>query len=164
MRSYAEGTSVPVEKSKAELDGLLSRYGAAQRYIGANDATGEAQIGFTLKGRQYVLRLPLPKLADFATKPAPSRAVDQRPRARASEEQHAAWEQACRERWRAFTLLVKAKLEATQILGSTVEREFLADLVLPDGDTIGRAIAPKIAEAYQSGRMPPLFGPGGEGS
>ena len=35
--TFAEGTSVPVERSKAELDGLLAKHGASQRAMGSDD-------------------------------------------------------------------------------------------------------------------------------
>ena len=38
--------------------------------------------------------------------------------------------------------------------GSTVEREFLPDALLPDGRTLHEAIAPQIAESYQTGGVP----------
>ena len=63
-RHFAQGTSVGVEKSRAEIDRILSKVGATQRAVGHDD------------------------------------------------EQDKMWEQACRERWRVLTLLLKAKLEA----------------------------------------------------
>ena len=43
---------------------------------------------------------------------------------------------------------------------TTLESEFLANLVLPDGGTVGDWLAPQIDEAYATGRMPPMLGPG----
>jgi hypothetical protein len=68
------------------------------------------------------------------------------------------WEQGCRARWRQLYLLVKAKIEAVSIGLSTVEREFLADVYLPDGRTVGEALAPQLAEAYANGTFPRLLG------
>jgi hypothetical protein len=70
-----------------------------------------------------------------------------------------------RQRWRALVLVVKAKLEAVESGISTFEREFLADLMLPDGSTVGDFVKPQIEEAYKTGLMPKgllALGPGGD--
>jgi hypothetical protein len=50
------------------------------------------------------------------------------------------FEQNRRTRWRAVVLLLKAKLELIQIGISTIEHEFMADMLLPNGDKVGTAI------------------------
>jgi len=134
---YAEGTGVPVERSKAELERLLTRHGASQRGIMEDDAIGRAIVMFTLEGRQYRIDVPLPTRKEFP---------EQRRR-----------EQRTRERWRALILMVKAKLELCALGVSTVEREFLADLVLPDGQRLHAALINGIRKAYETGSMPPLL-------
>jgi hypothetical protein len=69
----------------------------------------------------------------------------------------AAWEQACRQRWRALALVVKAKLEAVECGISTFEEEFLAWMMLPDGSTVGDRMLPQLETAYRTGQMPPLL-------
>lgn len=152
--SYADGTSVSVERSRAELDALLSKHGASQRLIGSDDEQGFAFAVFRLAGRQVRLRVPVPKLGDYDSiiRAAPRRTI--------AETRHRAWEQACRERWRALVLLTKAKLEAIALGVSTVEREFLADTFLPDGRTVYEAIAADVERSYLDGKMPPLLGAG----
>ncbi len=149
--SYAEGTSVPVERSKAEIDGMLQRHGATQRMQAVDDDRGLAVVGFTMGGRQIRLEVPLPKIASFS-KPAGARSTWNRERV---------YEQACRERWRAVALLTKSKLEAIALGISSVEREFLADLALPNGKTVHTFMREGIAEAYASGKMGtlPMLGP-----
>ena len=63
-----------------------------------------------------------------------------------------AWEQACRQRWRALSLCIKAKLEACESGITTFEEEFLAQLVLPGGVTVAEKIMPSI----MSGKMPKM--------
>ncbi len=58
--------------------------------------------------------------------------------------------------------MIKAKLEAVASGVSTFEEEFLAHVVLPNGDTIGDWLAPQIANAYDTKKMPPLL-PSGKG-
>ncbi|NUP12934.1 MAG: hypothetical protein HOW73_43395 [Polyangiaceae bacterium] len=153
--TYAKGTSVSVEKSRAELDRILMRAGAAQRVTGSDDDAGLAYVGFTLSSRQVRLRIPMPKRGDFAKRPA-NRSWRA---AWGPEQQAAAWEQACRERWRVFVLLVKAKLEAIELNLSTVEREFLADVQLLDGRSVHEFLQDGIAEMYRTGKPLPLLGP-----
>lgn len=62
-----------------------------------------------------------------------------------------------RQRWRALALVIKAKLEAIESGITTVDAEFLAHLVLPDGRTYGEFALPQIDEVYRSGAMPPLL-------
>jgi hypothetical protein len=59
-----------------------------------------------------------------------------------------------RQRWRALNLVVKAKLESIESGLETFEQAFLANVVLPDGSTVGEFIAGDLEEAYSSGLMP----------
>ena len=111
-----------------------------------------AVIGFTMSGRQIRFLLPLPDKSAKEFWYTPGRG-----QRRADDAAHTAWEQACRSRWRALYLIVKAKLEAVEAGISTVEREFLYDIVLPDGRTAGEWIAPQIETAYQTGQMPAML-------
>ena len=148
--AYAEKTSVSVSRTKAEIEELVQRYGADQFVSGYKSDL--AVIGFTMAGRQIRFVLPLPdrKAKEYWYTPG-------RGQMRTEEAAHAAWEQACRARWRALYLIIKAKLEAVESGISTVEREFLYDIVLPSGSTVGEWMAPQIAEAYETGRMPAML-------
>jgi hypothetical protein len=64
-------------------------------------------------------------------------------------------EAATRQRWRALVLVLKAKLEAVASGISTLEAEFLANVVMADGRTIGAAILPRLTEACDTGRLLP---------
>jgi hypothetical protein len=153
MNRYASGTGVSVDRSRAELDRLLSRYGASKRLTSVDDENGEAYVGFFIHERTVKLRIPLPKLNDFATK-YDGRSQGQR---KVSQEAQAKlYEQACRERWRVFVLLVKAKLETVELGLSTVEREFMADICLPNGRTVGQLMESVIQDAYATGKVPKL--------
>lgn len=152
--AYAEKTSVSVSKTKAEIEELVQKYGADQFVSGYKDDI--AVIGFSMSGRQIRFLLPLPDKQEREYWYTPGRG-----QRRTEDAAHAAWEQACRSRWRALYLIVKAKLEAVEAGISTVEREFFYDIVLPDGRTAGEWMAPQIEAAYQTGEMPamlPMFG------
>jgi hypothetical protein len=147
--SYAAKTEVPIERSKAEIETVVARYGAQQFLSGwSND--GSALIGFTMKDRQVKFLLRLPDKAD-------DRFTQHSKGPRSATAAHDLWEQACRQKWRALGLVIKAKLEAVDAGISIFEDEFLANIVLPNGNLVGQEIRPRIAQAYDSGTMPPLL-------
>ncbi len=154
MAGYAEATKVPVEKSRAEIEGVLRRYGATGFISGWNET--QAVIGFQMGGRQCKFFLPIPNPAEDRF----TRRTDVRTRktyALPPERAHKEWEQACRQRWRALALVIRAKLEAVAAGITVFEDEFMAHIVLPDGQTIGQVMRPQIEDAYREGRMPPLL-------
>ena len=73
------------------------------------------------------------------------------------------YRQACRARHRALLLILKAKLEAIEAGATEFDQEFLANIVLPDGQAVGQWLRPRITAAYESGRMPALPPPDGGG-
>lgn len=150
MARFAEGTTVPVEKSKAEIEATLARYGATAFASGWQGNL--ASIQFEARGRRVRFLLPLPDRADRRFTHTPGRGLPRRP-----DEVQREWEAGCRQSWRALALVVKAKLEAVAAKITTFEDEFLANIVLPDGATVADHVKPKIALAYQSGAMPPLL-------
>lgn len=71
-----------------------------------------------------------------------------------------ACEQETRQRWRALSLTVKAKLEAVECGITTLEQEFLAFVVLPGQDkTIGEWIIEKALPQIRGGEMPKMLMP-----
>lgn len=149
--AYAETTSVPIERSKAEIERTLAKYGASA-FAYASD-TEKAMIRFAMKNRQVMFLLPLPPFADFL--------LDKRRWIRPQAKQQEAWEQACRSKWRALALAIKAKLEAVESGITAFEDEFLSHIMLPNGKTAGDWLKPQIESAYQNNKMPPLLGYGG---
>jgi len=152
---YAQDTSVAVEKSKAEIERILMRYGCDQ-FMSGWDQT-KATIGFRHKGRFVSIVLALPDRQDKEFTHKQPRATWRPPIARDPADAHKVWEQACRQRWRALALVVKAKLEAVEIGISSFDAEFLAWTMLPDGRSVGEWIAPQLEAAYSSGKMPPML-------
>ena len=73
--------------------------------------------------------------------------------------QQSVWQQACRQRWRALLLIIRAKLEAVESGITTLESEFLANIVLPDVGTVGQWLAPQLEQANATGSMPPMLLP-----
>jgi len=148
-RAYAEGTTVPVEKTRVEIERVLTKHGANQLGIVSDTERGAAMVLFSMAERQVRMRVPLPRLEEARR----GRGASNRDR------QIHRWEQASRERWRAVLLLVRAKLELIELGLSTIEREFLADIALPNGQTVGDLLHVQLEEAYATGSMPPLLPP-----
>ena len=151
---YAKDTTVAVEKSRGEIERTLARYGATAFAYGWDQE--RAMLQFEADHRMVRFLLPLPDRNAVEFQRTPSRGF-----ARSDEQVYAAWEQACRQRWRALALVVKAKLEAVSAGISEFEDEFLAHIVLPDGSTAGQWMRPQIAAAYETSRMPPMLALGG---
>lgn len=142
MTKFAENTSVPVERSRSEIERTLERYGASAFGYATRD--GLAMIEFTIADRHVKFILELPSRT--------SRVFTHHSRgARSPAGALEAWEQSCRQRWRALALVVKAKLEATEAGISTIEQEFLAHIVLPSGRTVWEETHAAIAQQYELG-------------
>jgi hypothetical protein len=156
MRPYAAGTSVASERSRAEIETLLGKHGATQRGIAVNDETGLAQVAFVIHGHKYRLDVPMPPGPDLSTaqgKPRGWYSWDEQRRQRWAFSEV---EQSRRERWRAIVLLLKAKLELVQIGISSVEKEFLSDMVLANGETMHHAVAEALSRSLATGKAPVL--------
>ncbi len=150
MARYAVNTEVTSDRSRSEIESTLRRYGAMKFAYGWTDE--EATVLFELVGRRVLFRLPLPNRNDRVFTHTPGRGQRRDPAAAERE-----WEKAQRQRWRALALVIKAKLEAVDSGITTVEQEFLAHIVLPDGSTVGQWIAPQVAAAYDTGEMPAIM-------
>lgn len=147
---YAEGTAVSVEKSRAEIESCVRRYGATGFISGwRND---DAMITFEIKEKRIRFMLPLPSRTSKEFTHTPSRGTR-----RDERSAYQAWEQACRQRWRALALAVKAKLEAVECGIASFEEEFLAYVVMPNGMTIGEAMIPQLPDVCATGKLPPLL-------
>ncbi len=146
---YAAGTDVPTDRSRAEIEKTLRRYGATQFLYGW---TGQrATVGFTAHDRNIRFELPLPDSAD------PEFTRTDTGRQRSDTAAADAYERAVRQRWRALALVVKAKLEAVACGIATFEDEFLASTVLPGGMTVADTVRDRVSEAYSTGQVPALL-------
>lgn len=150
MTRYAEDTSVPSDRSRAEIERTLQRYGADRFLYGWED--GRAMIGFRADGRHVRFILPLPDRNAREFQLTPTGRFK-----RSDTDIEKAYEQAVKQRWRALALVVKAKLEAVEAGITTFEDEFLAHILLPDGRSFGEWAAPQVERAYAKGLMPSML-------
>lgn len=151
MSRYAEKTGVSSDRSRQEIEKTLNRYGATGFMYGWKDMY--CIVAFEMHNRRIKFQLPLPdkKSREFTHTPG-------RGSLRHEEDALIAWEQGCRQRWRALALAIKAKLEAVESGITTFEEEFMAHIVLPNGNTAGAWLIPQLSDAYKNQRMPPLLG------
>lgn len=136
-RRFAEDTAVPVSRTQEEIKAALRKAGADR--IAVYESDERSSIAFGLPGGMFRITVPL----------------DAKPKDAAQDARRA---------WRLLGLLMKAKLEAVREGATTIEREFLADMLLPDGSTVGEWAGDQLKIAYQSGKMPTtllLSGPAG---
>ncbi len=154
MSTYASNTSVSAEKSRAEIERTLQRFGADQFMYGWEQE--RAVVQFSAEGRsiRFVLVLPDKEDPKFSMTPGGRRRRD-------ADAMLKAWEQETRSTWRALALVIKSKLVAVEEGIMTFEEEFLAHIVLPSGGTVGEWIVPQIERSYETGDMP-LALPGGD--
>lgn len=148
MSKFAADTIVSISASKAEIERIVERYGAGQ-FMSGWDAE-KALIAFSMEGRQVRFILPMPSLTE-------QRFTHHSRGARTPEAARKEWEQACRQRWRALCLVIKAKLEAVESGISVFEDEFMANIVLPGGMTVSQHVRPSIAAAYETGQIAPML-------
>jgi len=151
MPRYAAKTQVSADRSKVEIERTLMRYGA-DKFLYGSSRQGAA-IGFVYNGRAIRMELPLPDIKSFSLTPAGKYE-------RTKEQAYKAWEQACRQRWRALALTIKAKLEGIEAGILNFEKEFLAYTCLPDGSTVADFMEPQITAAIETGKMPQNLLPG----
>lgn len=149
MARYASKTTVSPDKSRAEIEKTLHRYGASAFMYGTSQ--NQAVVAFEMLNRRIKFTLPLPDIKSDEIQ------LDGRGWSRSESAIKAAYEQAVRQRWRALTLVIKAKLEAVESGVAQFEEEFLAHIVLPNGETVGRFMLPQVAKAYETNQMPPLL-------
>jgi hypothetical protein len=152
MGKFAANTEVSSSKTRDEIERTLTRYGADGFMFGWDGP--RAMIAFRMEGRQVKFILPLPERSDPAfTQYKQGLQIKERTLSAAAER----YEQACRQRWRALALVVKAKLEAVECGISEFDDEFMANIIMHDGQTVGQWAKPQIAQMYDSGHMPPLL-------
>lgn len=161
---YAEHTEVPVERSKAEIEGSLMRYGCSHFISGWTPSGAMLQfiIPFDGKDRLVKFELAMPTKDDKEIKIGTRmyRGEKVKDYERTEAEIKRILEQEIRRRWRALALIIKAKLEAVSSGIVLFEEEFLAHFVMPNGQTLGRWMSPKLTAAYKTGEMPLLALPG----
>lgn len=133
--AFASKTKVPIYRSQAEIQKILSKYNAtAFAFAERNDL---AVVQFEMNGKRIKFIMQLPTYS----KSTKSIVVDQIKKSK----------------WRALVLTIKAKLESIEARITTFEQEFMAHIVLPNGATVGDSVIPYIEKSYKENSMTPLL-------
>jgi len=147
--TYAKDTTVSPERSRAEIETTLRRYGAEAFSYGFDGE--KAAIAFRAMGRMVRFNVVVPDLKDFRF------TGGRNPRRRTDGQMQSARDQVERQRWRALLLVIKAKLESIEAGIETFDEAFMPHLLLPDGQRFGDWAADEIVHIYESGEMPRLL-------
>src|SRR5690242_9147945 len=118
--AYAANTSVPVERSRAEIERLLTRHKCSKFLAGVDHDAHRATVQFQAHNRiiKFDVVLPDPKDKKYQR--------DRNGWQRSPSGIEKLVDQETRTRWRALLLVIKAKLEAVESGIATFEDEFLA--------------------------------------
>ncbi len=135
-QTYASKTDVPVSRSRDEIERTLSRFGA-DSFAYSSSKDGQVMIAFELKDYRIVMRMQLPDRKAFLHNSYGN--------ARTESAVEKDWEQASRQRWRTLAAAIKAKLAMIDDGISSVEQEFLAQIVV-GRSTIGEQMIPQLRE------------------
>lgn len=137
LGQYARNTSVPVARSRAEIERVLTKYGASK--FGSMSEENRATLYFEVKGRQLQWTIPIPERKRYRHETDYDREI--------------------RRRWRVMLITVKAMLEAVESKLLTFDQAFLPHIVIPGtAKTIGEAISsPKLDALYQGMSLPALL-------
>lgn len=149
MGTYAAGTDVTSDRSRAEIERTLARYGAT--HFGYMTEPQMATIAFRFDGRavRFIVRMPDRQSTEFTRTPTNKVATTT-----AAESKY---EQAIRQRWRALNLVVKAKLEAVESGIAEFDQEFGMYIVLPSGRTVYETVGEQVVTMVQTGKSTPLM-------
>lgn len=135
---YAKNTEVPVSRSFDEIRRTLTRFGASAFGFEEFNSGTSVIIRFEISNLEVRMAMTMPPKSEFYLSPTG--------RERTYTAIETEWEKACRQRWRSLANGIKAKLALVDDGISTIEREFMSDIVMPNGMTIGDMMLPKIKE------------------
>jgi len=142
--AYASQTNVNIDRSKSEIEHLLRKYGAT-KYGYMSDSAQRAVVVFELGRRPYRLGLEMPGKRDYETTPTG--------RERSQSETQRIYDQACRQKWRALFLLIKAKLVGIDEKLVSFEKEFLPWAMLPNGQNVADYVTPQLDELIENKKL-----------
>lgn len=153
MTKYAERTTVNPAATLAEIQTLVEdRYKCKD--FAFRKSPEQVMVIFDMQDRRVRFTLPLPNPDDRQFK------FTDTGRVRTGNSGVEAYQQAVRSKYRALLLTIKAKLESVESGIETFQEAFMAQIVLPGGQTMSEWAVPQIEKAYAGGEMPPLLGSG----
>ena len=149
---YAKRTTVTAQKTAGDILTLLRGRGVTKTAMYEDERS--AQIAFEMDGAAFRIALPLPdpNQKDFHYH---SRGV------RTQTESLRLYDAELNRRWRALFMVIKAKIVAVEEGISTMQAEFVGNVVLGDGRTVSETYAPQLGQLSALGQIKALELPGG---
>lgn len=135
---YASTTTVPISRSRDEIEKVLSKYGASAFAYGWDG--DNASVQFVAHDLLIRLTVGAARYDDHVRTRTGQR--------RSPAQIEAAVDQENRQKWRSLLLVIKAKLEAVEAEIVTFEQEFFAHIVLPSGSTVYEDLQKPVEQAY----------------
>lgn len=149
---FASKTPVSPERTKAEIETAVKRFGASS-FVSGWDGN-RASVQFRIRDRLVRFDLSLPDGSEQRFTHYKSQAKDGHLLMRQPDAIGPLVAQEVRSRWRALLLSIKARLSAVEAGIETFEAAFLPYVVLPGGRTVSSVVLPLVASAYETGAMP----------
>lgn len=140
QRKYAANTKTDTATTQNQIRKLLEQHGTVDGFV-VGEQGGIAVLSFHMKDRRLTFRMAIPRIKHEAT-----------------DRQNAAAMQETRRMWRSLLLCIKAKLESVRSGIESFEDAFLAQTVLPTGETMGEYAQRAIPQALEGRPLPPLLG------
>jgi hypothetical protein len=135
IRVYAEGTTVPTDQSRREIETYLEKRGATRIFFMSEP--NQFVLGFVYE--HLLIRFNVPVPAEGRGPSAASVAKIKR------------------ERMRAMLLSIKARFASIDSGISSFEREFMPNVVTPSGQTVAEWLQPQLRISLESGEMPKML-------
>ncbi len=148
MPTYAAKTEVSAEKSLTEIRATLKRYESTDFAMIDNDQ--HLGIAFVIQGRRIRFSMPMPDRSEAVWQ-------ESNRYHRRGEYDPKLHDQLIRSRWRSLALVIKGKLESVALGVETLDAAFMAQLILPSGQTMEEWVAPQYETIFTGGTMPPLL-------
>ena len=140
MSKYAEGTSVPIGRSRDEIEHTLGRFGATGQLWARDDEAHKVTIGFKWHEALYKFMVALPDASEFTLTPTGR----SRPLGSAADVR----DQETRRRFRSLANYIKALLDATETGIIKMEEALMPYQVLPGGQTVYEHLRPQLLEGH----------------
>lgn len=131
MGRYAQGTAVPIDRSRQEIESILCRYGADDFLYYRNSE--KIALAFRINGYPCKITIRMPQEEEVS--------LTETGRQRKESVVQQALEAELRRRWRVLVLSLKARLESIDAGCETVEQAFGGIFLLKSGMTVGEELS-----------------------
>lgn len=129
---------------KEQIELTLLQNGCKEFFYGWRDE--QAQVQFVINGKRYRISLKMPSKKSYERTPTG--------KLRSNDTAIKEWQSAQRDIWTSLLNIIRTNFDFVRMGASTIEKQFLAFIVLPDGQLAGDYAENMINEAYQDSMLP----------